>query len=116
MPKASEVAYELRKLADALDTIADAEIQKARISFFHFNDDKHMFLSLAKAFPRPFLKKYSDAPNGYLDIVREASAMYLCASIPRSTICRLVEPAKAAVYECDTLLSADEESTLEVAS
>lgn len=55
MPKAKDVATELRKFADALDAIADLEIEKPNMYFYSW-DRKEQFLNLAKAILRPFAK------------------------------------------------------------
>jgi hypothetical protein len=115
MPKASEVAIELRKLADGLDTLGDTNVTDPWISFYHTSSDaKDMFLALAKAFPRPFTKEYEEGDNGDLVLKYKTPAAFIKASIRRTNVCRVVEPAKPAVYECEPLLSAEDHAALGV--
>ena len=110
MPKASEVAAELRKLADGLDEQPDAPITKPYIYFTHLGDgEKSAFIALARSFPRPFEKVYK---NDDLRLEYVNRAMDLTARINRDAVCRIVEPAKPAKYECEPLLSAEEENDL----
>lgn len=108
MPHAKDVASELRKFADALDAIADLEIEKPNMYFTSWGN-KEKFLNLAKAMPRPFAKTYKGIN---LEIGYKAEALGIYASIEREILCRLVEPAKPAVYECDPILSQEEESVV----
>lgn len=111
MPKASHVAQELRNLADALDQAPDADILKPYMYFSHYGPgDKHAFLALAGVLPHPFKKIYRG-----IDLVLEYSSrsIHVESKINRDTVCRLVEPAKPAVYECEPLLSEDERAALE---
>lgn len=61
MPKAADIAIELRKLADRLDSNPEAELVAPTIYFTHaylaasFNA-KNLFLALAKLLPRPLKK------------------------------------------------------------
>ncbi len=114
MPLAKEVAQEFRKLADALDTIADATVTQPYVTFYHYaENEKDGFLALAKVFPRPFTKTYEDGERGDIILQHETPAVRIRALIKRSAVCRIVEPAKPAVYDCTPLLSAEEESSLE---
>lgn len=112
MPLAKEVAMELRKLADSLDKEPEADVP---IAFLHFYacDDKARFLALAAAFPHPFAKEYEDGERGNLELKYETSAAIFTVSCLRSAVCRIVEPAKPAVYECEPLLSLEEDIALE---
>lgn len=105
MPKASEVASELRKLADSLDREPDAETGRAWLDFFcHAN--KSQFLTHAKTLPRPCEKIYD---RSELKLRYESDALRVDVHVERDTVCRLVEPAREAVYECEPLLSEAEE-------
>jgi len=117
MPKASEVAAELRKFADSLDTNPDAEVLAASIYFYHWNKkNKERFMALAKLLPRP-LKKALKGEAGSRDLVLtyESDALHVHSEIPQAATCTLVEPAKPAVYRCDPILSDEENEALEVA-
>ena len=111
MPKSGEVASELRRLADALDKEPETDIQVPTV-WFHCDRKEH-FLNVAKLALRP-LKKTIWTP-GSIPSVRlsyEAPAMNIEAVIDQSHMCRLVKPAQEAVYECDPLLSQEEEDSL----
>ena len=113
MAKASEVAIELRKLADALDREPDSDIERPYILFSHYTEEgKEKFKTLARLLPRPIEKNWEELPNGYLNLIYDTPAAYIKAYIPRSVVCTLVEPAKPAVYNCEPLLSIEEEAAL----
>jgi hypothetical protein len=110
MPKASEVATELRKLADALSVEPDAEIKRPDIMVYHWgNESKEAFLTLCRLIPRPLQKKYTD---DRMRVEYSSAGLGITLSVPRSAVCRIVEPAKPAVYECEPLLSDQEEATI----
>lgn len=108
MPKARELARELRKMADALDKEPNAPIVRAYLNFYHCGKEaKEAFVALAHALPHPLQKKYIE------DVLRleyDTSVMRIVSSIDRTAVCHLIEPAREAVYECDPILS-DEECT-----
>lgn len=110
MPKSSEVAAELRAFADRLDSNPDAEIKSIGIYQYCWNgEDKEKFLNFAAAMPRPFKKQYSDAE---LTILHSSLNMSIIASIPRSAVCEVVEPARPAVFRCEPILNDEEEAEL----
>lgn len=114
MPKASEVANELRKLADGLDNDPNANIERPFIYFSHYgNSNKASFMAIAKALPRPFQKEYKDKD---FEISYRGEAIVLCVRINRDAVCRIVAPAKPAVYECDPILSEEEHAKLDGAA
>lgn len=115
MPLAKDIAAELRKFADALDTNPDAELAKPRMFFSHsyVNNAKDKFLAVAKLLPRP-LKKGDGYSHNEVTLDYENETVNFYASIAKSEMCELVTPARAAVYRCVPILSAEEESTLEV--
>lgn len=115
MPKAHEVASELRKLADALDREPEANVQQAWV-YFHC-DTKEAFLATAKLLPRPLTKEYDDEGNRWDRFHLKRSAdfkgpIYIDCSVPRTLACRVIRPAQEAVYECEPLLSQIEEESL----
>jgi hypothetical protein len=122
MPKAHDVAEELRKLADGLDKEPEAKITGASVYFSHWmsSDEegdekgKMMFLTLARLLPRPLQKQYpkEDDQGGDLELIYKSAAMHINANIPRSVVCHIVEPAKPAVYKCEPLLSEEDEKEL----
>ncbi|MGC9159765.1 MAG: hypothetical protein ACP5FH_12345 [Terracidiphilus sp.] len=109
--KASVLATKLRALADGLDKAPEAEIHPY-VSISPCNDDKETFLELAKVLPRPLTRKIRHEGKSYEDFTLEGDVFVL--SIPRSKMCILVEAARPALYECPTILSAEEEAALGV--
>ena len=110
--KASEVATELRKIADALDTNP-----QARMPTFHVYasfDDKQLFADAARTLPHP-LKKWADLSDSIISrfhVGYKNKALQLDVSIYRDKICKVIEPSVPAVYECEPLFSEDEEVEL----
>ncbi|MHB1952157.1 MAG: hypothetical protein ACYCOU_00290 [Sulfobacillus sp.] len=117
MPKASEVANELRRFADGLNALPpDTEIVDPWIRCYHSANEKDSFLALAKALPHPFTKTHEGYDDSELLLEYRAPAIRIRAAIPRAAVCTLIEPAKPAVYKCEPLLSDGEEVLLEVES
>jgi hypothetical protein len=112
MPKAGEVAIELRKLADSLDQQPDADITRPWVYFYGYN--KKEFLSVVKILPRPLKKSISSPGETYARrvVTYENAIIDLKASVPQSLVCELLEPAKLATYRCEPLLSPDEDAEL----
>lgn len=115
MPTCEEVAQELRNLADHLEQGGEVEIQPAWITFYHSAamEDKEKFKEIAKLLPRPLKKVITDADDdkwARLKLEHNTQAALIEASIPRSATCRIVQPAQPAKYECDPVLSEEEEA------
>jgi hypothetical protein len=109
-PKASEVAAELRRVADALDRHPDVEVSTPFLTFHgddHFVADKgkEKFLNTVKILPRPLNKNFTPS---IVEVENDNPALRVRAYINRSAICEIVEPAKPAVYHCPSLLSDEE--------
>lgn len=116
MPTAHEVALELRKLADSLDASPEVEVVQPYVSFYckHSRKPKNFFLAIAGLLPRPLKKSvdtYGTDPN--LNLEYRTPAITIAVSTPKSLLCTLVEPAKAAVYDCHPILSMDEDKALD---
>jgi hypothetical protein len=113
MPKAHEIATELRKLADALD--ANPELTLIRPWVWFHCATKDSFLNAAKIVPRPFEKSETSigSPYSRIQIGYKNDAIDVNACVLKSLTCELVEPAKPAIYRCDPILSALEEAQLE---
>lgn len=112
MPKASEVAAELRKLADGLERGGDTWVEQPAVFFSYMyggDDAKDHFVAIAPLLPRPLKKEYD---RDQLQLVYETPALRVRAYIERSKVCTLVEPARDAVYRCEPLLSGEEEAEL----
>ena len=112
MPQASEVATELRRIADVFDTDPCAEIVQPELSFYHgHKGTKEQFLAIAKIMPHPF-KKSDGWNHEYIVLTHETKALRVRAQIERSKVCTLIAPARPAQYECKPILSAVEEAAL----
>ena len=103
----------MRKLADALDVQPEQEAARPSVYFSckYKDDGKELFLGLAKLLPRP-LKKSDGFDHSEMDLTYSSDALRIHASIERSKVCRLIEPAREAKFECEPLLSAEEEGLL----
>ena len=112
MPKASEVAFELRRIANALAKHPDSEIYKPWLSFYC--DTKDEFLATARVLPRPIQKRVNKITDSYskFEVFHRSAALDFYCNIPQTDMCVLVEPAKPARYECPSILSAEEEAAL----
>lgn len=112
MPQASQVAAELRRLADALDTTPEAEIAKPSIFVTHssYGDEnvKDQFINFVRVMPKPF-KKGGGWRNDEIVLTYTVPALHIHAAINKDKMCVLVAPAIPAKYECDPVLSAIEE-------
>jgi hypothetical protein len=121
MITAHEVAQELRMLADTLDREPDAEIGLVEVDFnckYRYTEanNKKAFLALAHLLPRPLQKGVQSYDSTALELKYKSEAMIVTTEIKRSVVCKLIEPEKviSAVYECEPLLSVDEEAALPV--
>lgn len=110
--KAIDAVENLRELADLLEKHPEADVSSVYLHLYFY--DKESFFSIARDFMRPCVKKYEDGDHGYLTLTHGKSdhGGETNLKILRSTACTLVEPAKPAVYDCDLILSADEEAQL----
>lgn len=117
MPLAHEVALELRKLAASLMQEAEQELTQVDVCFcckYNGEKGKPMFLALARILPHPLKKGPQEYDETGLQITYESEPIKIRATIERSAVCKLIEPARKipAVYECEPLLSAEEEDSL----
>jgi hypothetical protein len=112
-PKASDVATELRNLADAIDKLGDAETIRPFVYFGHADNRKECFIALAKVLPRPLTKIYEEGPYPDLKLEHNNDNLHITAAIPRSEVCEIVEPARPAKYHCPSIFSTEEEASLE---
>ena len=113
-PTAGQVAYNLRRIADALDKSPESKVEQVMVSFYcndHSAADKgkSVFLTLARLLPHPLQKDFTDST---LTLVYKNEAINLRAQIDRVFICTLREPARPAVYDCPSILSDEEEAAL----
>lgn len=108
MPKAIEVATELRRVADALAENPDLEINP--YLSIDTAGNKDTFLALAKSMPKPMEKGIDFEGTTYEDFKLEHGFWRI--KIARSAYCRILKPAIPAVYDCPSIFSDEEESTL----
>lgn len=113
MPKASEVGAALRHIAEGFDKNPDAEVACPSLYFSHTYMEetkaRKLFLALADCLPRPLAKKYG---ADEFRLTYESPGAEIDAYIRRTAICRLVKPAQEAVYECEPILSVEEEESI----
>ncbi len=107
MPNASAIASELRAFADSLDTNPTLELPYVFVCFSC--REREQILGLAKLMPRPFEKEY---PGKEIRLKYRTESINLWVDAPRAVTCRLVTPAREAVYDCEPLLSPDEDASL----
>ena len=124
MPKASEVAIELRKLADSLDAQPDQELFRPEVDFSCKykssagpNVAKERFIALAHILPRPLKKGHQTFDENALELRYASDALIVVTSIEQSRVCTLIEPERVipAKYDCVPLLSDDENAGIEAA-
>lgn len=111
-PTAGQVAAELRILADSLDTNPNAIVQKAWLSFHC--DTKEEYVNIVRLLPRP-LKKSEDSTDDKwrrIKVEHDGTAVDIWASVLKNLTCTLVKPAQPAVYECDPILSIEEDEAI----
>lgn len=103
-----EYASAMRKLADLLESRPQFTVPGSATKFFCFYNKEH-FLAAVKAL-KPGIKEYK---NGDLGFNVTHSDVDIVLSIPRERVCTLVTPA---VYDCEPLLTPEEDASLEVRS
>jgi hypothetical protein len=117
MTTAHDIAIELRKMADSLDKEPEAALTKAYV-WMNFSLDKAGFINAARLLPRPAKKRFDEEGRTIDRIHLEYDTPHLevSASMYRDQFCKILVPAKVipAIYECEPLLSAEEEASLEV--
>ena len=109
MNKASEVAAELRRVADGLDAVPELEISSF-LSISPFKDDKSTFVALAKAMPKPLKKGVDFEGKPFADFT--LSHAFWKIKISQSEVCKIVEPARPAKYECPPIFTPEEEAEM----
>ena len=111
MPVAHALAEQLRKYADCLDRHPNDEMPKMYIG--SISNDKETFIRSARAIPHPATKGTDgDSQYPYCQVQYEADGVIIKASVPQKGTCTIIRPAQPAVYDCDLLLTADEEEEL----
>ena len=110
MPKAGEIATELRRIADALDREPETELVKPMLTFY--SNDKTEFLASARILPRPLAKEVTDHEYTLESGRKPGGAVWLRTKCDRNKVCTVITPAVPAVYDCPPLLSDEEEASL----
>lgn len=112
--KAIELATELRKLVEALEANPKLDVPKVFMSF-GTSRSKEQFRALAHVLPRPLKKSLKNEGERFAEIELEydSESLRVWASIPQAETCRLVSPAIPAKYECEPILSPEEDAALE---
>ena len=113
MPTAAAIATELRKLADVFDHSADKQVIRPEFVFYCFSN-KQALIDAVSIMPRPLKKEWPDGDGQYdsVNVGFENEAIKVRAQAWRSAVCKVVKPARAAQYECEPLLSEQEESAI----
>lgn len=108
-PTAGEVAAKFRQIADLLDKTPETIVPRPYIGFSC--DSKEMFVRTSRLMPRPLTKKIDFPDTSYADfcITNETDAVHLYCKVPQSMTCTLITPARPAVYDCEPILSLEEE-------
>lgn len=111
MSLAKEVAAELRRVADCFDLHPEIEVITPDLSFWYgAGNTKDKFLATARILPRPVVKNYPKDNESYsrVSVEHKAPALNITTSIYRESVCRIIEPARPTVYDCElTLLDED---------
>lgn len=106
MPTTREVASELRRLADSFDKEPETRLDRPFFSFR--SEDKDRFFALARLFPRPLEKKFTEGTYPEVEIFYKNDAIWVYARIARDKVCKVVKAAQPAEFECEALLSEKE--------
>lgn len=107
MPKARELALELEKLANHYRNLGDVEVHPLHCLDYHVG--KQSFLDAVARMPHPFNKVYR---GDDFAVIYRTPAIVIEHYAKRDRVCRIVEPAKPAVFECLPLLSQEEVASL----
>lgn len=112
MHTAIEIATDLRALADHYEKLGDIKLPKPRLVFH--GEDKSQFVACSQALPRPIEKVYPTRDGDYESVrfYHHLRSLDVESWAWRVVACRVVEPPKPAVYECDPILSETEEAEI----
>ena len=106
---------EAYKLADTLEKMAEyyrglGDTQVNVLSIYVYQHDKASFVECVRTMPRPLSKEHK---NDEYHVYYKAPGVVMDVYAPRSSVCTVLVPASEAVYECESLLSADEEVVMQ---
>ena len=115
--KAHELAAELVKLAEHLTTQPDMEIGRHYLTNASYDTTGEEFKNIAKVMPKPLSKDVSTYSVGSEDLILTSPDCYVAPfslhfRVERNKVCKVITPAVPAVYECEPLLTPEEESAL----
>lgn len=108
-----ELALALQKLSVHLQEQPEVEIGCISIGNI-YGTTGEQFKAIAAVMPKPLTKRY-DPPTDVMPWIwldGSIDGVELKFHAERNKLCKLVSPAKPAVYECDPLLSPDEDAEL----
>lgn len=100
----------LRQLADYLEnnpdipTPSSTTVTACATDYLNEEGTKHNMQAVAKC-PGPWSKEFDDS---FLTLTRKFAGIELQVFCNRNHVCKMVEPAKPAVWDCEPLLSAKE--------
>jgi hypothetical protein len=110
-----EYAKQLRQLAELLESRPEFKLPNYQhnyilengLEYFAYHGDKSGFLEAVKA-----VGSGTKQAGDKWDFSFLALNGLLRLTVAREAVCRLVKPAQEAVYDCEPLLSQEEESSL----
>jgi hypothetical protein len=105
-----EYAQKLKIAAEFFLSKPEFKIRNSPILFSSYWSDKEAFLAAVKALGSGE-KKYEGESLKFIVTITEG--LTFDVEVSRSAVCRLVKPAQPAVYDCEPLLSQEEEATLD---
>ena len=110
------LATDLAKMAEHLKQQPDLEIGTFYLTNESYNTTGEQFKTIAKSFPKPLRKRVTSSSTGSSDITlespKEVTGFTLYFRVPQNKVCRVVTPARPAVYDCEPLLTPEEEAEL----
>jgi hypothetical protein len=115
MPSGKEIACELRQIADHYEGLADVELIRPRLEFNCLSSGKDKFIIAAKNVPRPSAKDYGKEgdPYAFIRVNHAGNHIDVQAFAMRSDICKIIKPAQPAEYDCEPILSIEEQAEIE---
>jgi hypothetical protein len=118
MVKVRDVAAELRRLAEAMERVGAAQAEGAVGAeveipqpWFTINcATKEQLQAVVAVLPRPLTKHTEQVITGYWKVYFNLpfTAIKAYVGIDRDQVCRLVAPAREAVWECEPVLAEGE--------
>ena len=104
-----EFASKLRTLADKWEQLPE---QKNTPLLFVENSRKEDAVAIVKGIGGHWTKTITNPDHPYARVVYASRETGLEVSLYRDSLCRIIRPAQPAQYECEPLLSPDEEAEI----